>query len=166
MNVTMAAARTEEVRQLLYREARLLDEGLFEKWLTLFTEDALYWAPIGTTGTSSGGEVDDELGYFEDNKQTLTLRVQRLFTGSAWAENPRSSTRRIIGNIEVDESEDGLVARSNFVLYSVREGAPVDLFTGARRDVLRPESDGLRITMRRVSVDGGTLRANNLSTFL
>jgi 3-phenylpropionate/cinnamic acid dioxygenase small subunit len=32
-----------EVKQFLYREARLLDERRFHEWLELFTEDVRYW---------------------------------------------------------------------------------------------------------------------------
>jgi 3-phenylpropionate/cinnamic acid dioxygenase small subunit len=31
---------------LLYREARLLDTLQLEEWLTLFTDDGLYWLPM------------------------------------------------------------------------------------------------------------------------
>ena len=35
-----------EVQAFLYREARLLDEGLLEEWLSLFTDDGEYIMPI------------------------------------------------------------------------------------------------------------------------
>lgn len=36
----------EEIEELLYREAELLDERRYEDWLDLFTEDARYWMPM------------------------------------------------------------------------------------------------------------------------
>ena len=36
----------EEIEELLYREAELLDERRFEDWLDLFTEDARYFMPM------------------------------------------------------------------------------------------------------------------------
>ena len=34
-----------EAENLLYREAALLDEGSWDDWLALFTEDAVFWMP-------------------------------------------------------------------------------------------------------------------------
>src|SRR5207237_4759690 len=36
----------EEVEDLLYREAELLDERRYEEWLDLFTDDVQYWMPM------------------------------------------------------------------------------------------------------------------------
>ena len=33
----------QEIEDVLYREAELLDKRRYEEWLDLFTEDARYW---------------------------------------------------------------------------------------------------------------------------
>ena len=33
------------VEQFLFQEARLLDERRFEEWLSLFSDDGVYWIP-------------------------------------------------------------------------------------------------------------------------
>ena len=35
-----------DAEDFLYEEARLIDEGHFEEWLDVFTEDGIYWLPI------------------------------------------------------------------------------------------------------------------------
>ena len=35
-----------EAEAFVYKEARLLDKYDLREWLTLFTEDALYWVPV------------------------------------------------------------------------------------------------------------------------
>jgi len=42
MNRHEARVATED---LIYREARLLDEKKWQDWLALYTEDALFWMP-------------------------------------------------------------------------------------------------------------------------
>ncbi|MGH7343256.1 MAG: nuclear transport factor 2 family protein, partial [Candidatus Rokuibacteriota bacterium] len=35
----------EEIGQFLYREARLADEGEYDAWEALWTDDGVYWVP-------------------------------------------------------------------------------------------------------------------------
>ena len=80
---------TFEVQDFLYFEASLLDERRYEEWLELLSEDIHYWMPIRRTTTAK--EVANEftqpgdMAFFDDDLATLTLRVQRLSVGRAWA---------------------------------------------------------------------------------
>ena len=40
-----ATVNIEDIRQFLYREARLLDEKKWEEWLTYYDEDCPFWMP-------------------------------------------------------------------------------------------------------------------------
>ena len=40
-----ATLSVEDVRQFLYREARVLDDKEWESWLALYAPDAEYWMP-------------------------------------------------------------------------------------------------------------------------
>lgn len=179
------------VSQFLYWEARLLDERRFKEWLELFTDDCRYWMPTRRNRLRAGADeswrVEDELedenglGFFDDNKASLGRRVARLYTGMAWAEDPPSRTRHLIGNVEVEPTEDGedgddkedgekgaLLARSSFILFRSRnEGlaGDEDLFTGCREDVLRRQGESFRIAARRIVPDFVTINAQNLSMF-
>ena len=105
------------VQQFLFREARLLDERRFDEWLALFSDDCFYWMPTRFNrlrdGIDETWQVDKEtegldgLAYFEDNKQILRRRVERLKTGMAWAEDPPSRTRHFVSNIEARDGERG-----------------------------------------------------------
>ena len=59
-----AQALRPAVEAFLYREARLIDEGQFDEWLTLFTEDAHYWCPSNRDDVDPGdvGRRHRELG--------------------------------------------------------------------------------------------------------
>src|SRR4051812_1093271 len=91
------------VEAFLYREARLIDEGHFDEWLTLFTEDAHYWCP------SNRDDVDPEreVSIIYDDRVRLSDRVWRLQSGKAFAQQPPSRTCRLISNVEVLDGPDG-----------------------------------------------------------
>ena len=36
-----------KVQTFLYTEAELIDQSDYERWYELFTEDAIYWMPLG-----------------------------------------------------------------------------------------------------------------------
>src|SRR5277367_5776883 len=113
-----------EVEQFLYYEAQLMDEHRLDEWLALWTESALYWVP------SNRDDIDPkrEVSLIYDDWVRLQLRVSRLKSGFAHAQEPRSRMRRVVSNIVVEEADDGeIVASSNFLLAELRRGKQ-DLF--------------------------------------
>jgi 3-phenylpropionate/cinnamic acid dioxygenase small subunit len=172
-----------EVEQFLYREARLLDERRFAEWLGLLTDDIHYSMvarsnryprrskAIAILDPDRHVEDDiargDELALFDENKQTLTSRVERLDTGMAWAEDPPSRTRHLITNVEVEPGSGPLevAAFSNFIVYRTRAETEQDLYAGARRDRLRRYGGEWKLAERRVVLDQNVLLAKNVSIF-
>jgi hypothetical protein len=59
-----------------------------------------------------------DLAILEEDKRYLEMRVARLDTGMAWAEDPASRTRHLIGNLEAAPLENGEVEANP---YSHRE---------------------------------------------
>lgn len=158
-----------EVEQFLYAEARLLDERQYEAWLELFTPDARYWVPtVATRMRDDGGEIADKrsLAHFDDSKRTLTLRIKRLLSGFAYAEDPPSRTVRIVSNVQIDPGDvNGVTARSNLVLYRTRLETTTDILAARRTDVLRRAEAGWTIAQRTVVLAANVIPANNLSVF-
>jgi biphenyl 2,3-dioxygenase subunit beta len=105
--------------------------------------------------------------YFNDNKETLRLRIERLYLKSAWAEMPPSRTRHLISNIRI-KKDDGVEVevQSNFIVYRTRMEKDEDLFVGIRRDILRRVDGGLKIARRTILLDQAVLAAKNISVFL
>lgn len=156
------------VSQFLYREARLLDERDFDAWLDLWTDDATYLIP--TTWVSGFHDLreasDAELHHLRAGRSMLDMRVQKLTSGLAWAEEPASRTVRAISNVEVETAGDALHVRSNVVLHRVRHTDDVEVHAGTRSDVLVPMDGSWRIAKRRVLLAHGVLRTANLEFFL
>jgi 3-phenylpropionate/cinnamic acid dioxygenase small subunit len=150
-----------EVQDFLYYEAKLLDEGEFDRWLELFTEDVEY---VVTSATLSGG--GDTIKLFDDDKTTLTLRVQRLRTNFAWAEDPPSKTVRVVSNVLTEIGQGVIKVYSNLVIYKAREGVDVERVIARRKDELVREGGRLRIRRREAQVIPPTLDARNLSVLI
>src|SRR5271155_5182806 len=91
----------ERIESFLYYEARLIDEHRYEEWLGLWTEDGLYWVPCN----SDDADPARQAMIIYDNRARLGERISRLTSGAAWAQQPRSRTRRLISNVEVRETE-------------------------------------------------------------
>ncbi len=172
-----------EVEQFLYREARLLDNRQFHQWLELLTEDVHYWMPIRSNlypvnskaiSILDGSRYEDtevsnekDLALMDEDKDSLTRRIDRLDTGMAWAEDPPSRTRHIITNIEVEagDAEGELRVYSNFFMYRTRAETEQDFYVGCRQDVLRRVGGQLRVASRKIILDQTVLLAKNISNF-
>lgn len=163
----------EQARSLeyfLYGEAELLDTCHFEEWLALFTDDAIYEVPLRITReTQSGAEISERGRIFSDTKSTLGIRIQRLRSEYAWAEQPPSRTRHFVSNIRSFQIDEGhIAAKSNVLIYRNRgERTDYDLYSADRCDVLVPTSNGsFQIQTRRIILDQSNLTGNSLSVFL
>ncbi|HTO56986.1 MAG TPA: 3-phenylpropionate/cinnamic acid dioxygenase subunit beta [Pseudomonadales bacterium] len=157
-----------EVEQFLYYEASLLDDRRLDEWLALCTDDIYYWMPIRRTTTAK--EIDNEftkpggMAYFDDDKNTLALRVQRLQVGRAWAEDPPSRTRHVVTNVRVVGVDgDAITVASNFMLYRTRLNSEEDSWIGRREDVLRRENGALKLARRSIYLDQTVILAQNMS---
>lgn len=160
-----------EVYSFLMGEAQLLDEHREREWLdSCCARDILYLMPVRETRERGAGDgFSGEMYYFEEDSGSLELRVRRLETEYAWAEDPPSRTRHFVTNIRVSaaDAEDELAVRSNLLLYR-SQGTELhqDLVSAERRDVLRRTEDGLRLARREILLDHTVLTTHNLSIFL
>jgi 3-phenylpropionate/cinnamic acid dioxygenase small subunit len=108
----------DECRALLEREARLLDEGRFEEWLALYSNECVVWVPAA----ERPGDPRREVTIFFDDRQRLEDRIFRLRTGKAWSQVPPSRTVRMVSNVEVFRAGEKLMVRSNLLLAEFRAG--------------------------------------------
>jgi len=151
-------ARTIEA--FLYREARLADENRYDEWIALWTDDAIYWLPAN---------IDDydpqhHLSIIYDDRGRLQDRIDRLKSGAAWAQEPRSRMRRLISNIEIDPPSAGgeITVHSNFVLGELRRGRQTAYFAGQTHR-LRASSGGLKMAYKKVMLINNNEPIHNLT---
>ena len=169
--LTQQQALWLELMQFYIREAWLLDERKYKEWLDLFTDDVLYFMPrrknvprreLHRELTPLG-----DLAILEEDKRYLEMRVARLDTGMAWAEDPPSRTRHLIGNLEAALLENGEVeARTAFLVYRSHLETDSQLLSGCREDVLRKVNGAWQVKKRTIVLDANVLLDKNLSVFL
>jgi 3-phenylpropionate/cinnamic acid dioxygenase small subunit len=159
-----------ELMQFYVREAWLLDDRKFHEWLDLFTDDVFYFMPRrkNVTRRDLAREVTQvgDLAFFEDDKTYLTMRVERLDTGMAWAEDPPSRTRHLVGNLVVEPQDNGEVkTRTAFLVYKSHLETEQNLYAGFREDLLRKVNGAWKVARRTIVLDANVLLAKNLSIF-
>jgi 3-phenylpropionate/cinnamic acid dioxygenase small subunit len=151
----------QQVEQFLYHEAQLMDEHRYDEWLALWTEDALYWAPTGRDDVDPAREIS----LIYDDRVRLQVRISRLKSGFAHAQEPKSRMRRVVSNIVIEEAENGeIVVFSNFLLAELRRGKQ-DLFAGRTIHRLRPHDGGFKLVSKKVLLVNNDEPIDNL-TFL
>ena len=150
-----------QIENFLYREARLMDEHAYDEWLSLWTEDALYWVPCNED------DIDPQrhVSIIYDNRARLEDRLERLKSGAAYAQDPKSRLRRVVSNVEVEEGDNGEVTvYSNFNLTELRRGRQ-DTFAGRTIYKLRPQGASFKIAYKKVLLVNNDEVIDNL-TFL
>ena len=93
----------EDVIDLVYAEARMLDEGRFADWLALWLPEGHYWMPLYYK--HSDPETVTSLLY-EDNFM-LRLRVERLEGERTFSQKPNSRCHHVMNRPFVDEFDPG-----------------------------------------------------------
>jgi 3-phenylpropionate/cinnamic acid dioxygenase small subunit len=171
MTAPVTVELQHEVEQFLFEEAALLDDGKFHEWLGILTDDIHYWMPTRYNRTRREREHEfskpNEVAFFDEDKSSLAMRVKRLDTGMAWAEDPPSRTRHLVTNVQVRRrsAADEFDVTSSFLLYRTRLETDLNLFAGRREDMLRRTRDGWRIARRKILLDQNVVLAKNLSVF-
>lgn len=159
-----------EIQDFLYREALALDERRFRDWLEYLSDDIRYEVPVRVTREGlADWELSPTSRIFDDSKQTLEVRVRRLETDFAWAEQPPSRTRHFVTNVVVDptDAEDEFLVSSNVFIYRSRGDDPSpSLYSLFRKDTIRRTADGWKIARRWAALDQSLINAHNMSIFI
>jgi 3-phenylpropionate/cinnamic acid dioxygenase small subunit len=149
--LTRAAAE-----EFIYREVRLLDTLRLEEWLSLFTDDGLYWLPIEDGDPAAAA---DAVSIIYDDRERRAERVYRTLHTPVLDQRPRSRTVHLVGNVEVagtDERGDVRVLCSQFVA-ELRPGGRGQVGLNQTRVIaargeyrLRATADGWRMSLKKL----------------
>ncbi len=157
-----------QIEEMLIEEYWLLDDNRFEDWLALMTDDIHYWAPVREN--LDRGEEDfyrpHLMMHFDDDRMTMALRVARLRTGYAHAEEPPSRQRHFVSNVKILDasSPGGVRVASNFIVFRSRTGREEHLFVGSRRDQWIQTPEGWRLRERMILFDHDIIE--NITVFI
>lgn len=134
------------IEKFVFREARLLDEHRYEEWLSLWSDDGVYWIPCQHTDSDPLRQVS----IIYDNRAKLSDRIARFISGAVLAQDPKSQIRRVISNIEIERNDGHDIAvASNFILVEARGGQQY-VWCGRTIHGLREAGDQLKIARKKV----------------
>ena len=137
-----------EAEDLLFHEARLLDERRFQAWLDLYTDDAVYWMPA-RWGQES---ITDEVSLMHDDRMSLQARIGRLMHPRAHAQMPPSRTVHMMTNIRLSGDHEGLARVQSACLFHEFRAPDRTTLAALVEHRLRREAGGLRIAWKRVDL--------------
>lgn len=149
---------SDEIARFIYRENQLLDDARYDEWVGLFAEDGVYWVP--------GARSDDpsaSVNLIYDTRKRLEERLVRMNDRRFWAQNPRSVTTRMVGNLQITDSTTPEV-RGKLILVELRRGIQ-RLLSGTLEYQLNRSAGGFAIARKKVVLIQANEAFDNL-TFL
>ena len=159
-----------EIEAFIYHEAELLDTHQHADWLELWDEQASYRMPVRVTHTKRQRDLEfqENFGHFDETKEMLSMRIKRLDTSTAWAEDPPSRTRHFVTNLRIKSlANEQYELKTNLMLYRNRsDSAEHDILSAERLDIVHKVSGEWRLLKRTIYMDQSTLGTLNLSIFL
>ena len=137
-----------EVEQFLYRQSEYLDTKQWQKWIDLFTPDGIYWMPPDASYKTWDGQP----AIFAEDKNLMTVRMNRVLHPDAWSQRPLWETNHVVSNVSVKKVKGSdIEVKSRFHMMELRRD-DVRHFAGAYRHQLKKTKGGLRIKLQRVDM--------------
>ena len=137
-----------EVEQVLYRQAELLDSKRWQDYIDLFSDDGIYWMPADPAHTTWDGVPS----IFAEDKNLMTVRMNRVLHPDAWSQRPLWGTNHIVSNVIIEKNQAGsIVVRSRFHMMELRRDN-VRHFAGSYVHHLKRARDGFRVVLQRVDM--------------
>ncbi|HTM61524.1 MAG TPA: aromatic-ring-hydroxylating dioxygenase subunit beta [Burkholderiales bacterium] len=144
----MAKDAQHAVEQFLYRQSELLDSKQWQGWIDLFADDGIYWMPPDASYKTWDGQP----AIFAEDKNLMTVRMNRVLHPDAWSQRPLWGTNHVVSNVVVEkETAKEVVVRSRFHMMELRRD-DVRHFAGAYRHELKKTKGGYRIKLQRVDM--------------
>jgi len=137
------------VEQFLYRQAECLDSRRWQDYIDLFAADGVYWMPPDPSHETWDGMP----AIFAEDKNLMTVRMNRVLHPDAWSQRPLWGTNHVVGNvvIESEQPNGDVVVRSRFHMMELRRD-DVRHFAGSYLHHLERAGDSYRIKLQRVDM--------------
>ncbi|GIX12873.1 MAG: aromatic 1,2-dioxygenase subunit beta [Paracoccaceae bacterium] len=140
----------EALIDFVYHEARLLDEGRYDEWLSLWLPEGIYWMPLDWQQS----DPDLVTSLLHEDQFMLRLRIERLKGARTFSQKPKSRCHHVLNRPFVDEfdPEAGrFVTTTNMHYVETRLDDQFLLAVTARHE-LRLVDGQLRIQLKRVDI--------------
>jgi len=170
-----------DIEDFYYHEADLLDDRRFRDWLDILANDISYFMPIrrnvkfGQHATRENTRSGEGISWFDEDKWTLTKRVEQILTGVHYAEEPLSRISHMVSNVQIKairpdiEQPAEVDVTSRFLVYQNRVEYETYTFVGRRNDTLRATQGTTqgtwKVAKREILLEQNILLAKNLTMF-
>ena len=142
-------ADASAAQALIYREAQLLDDKAFDQWLSLLTEDVLYWAPL------KRGQTEDEVynSLFYEDYFVLRIRIERLRAARVPSQEPPSFCQHVLQQPSVQADADGgFQCSTPFVYVEAQLDEQVVLAGTVHHQLIADAEGALKIRRKRIEL--------------
>lgn len=103
--LTTSGVTLDEVMQLAWREAELLDRHDYLPWLKLWAADGTYIIPV----ERDTEQFEDALNIVFDDARMREARVKRLRSGFSMSSAPPARTVRTVSRFVAHDESDGML---------------------------------------------------------
>ncbi len=150
--MAMTDSPYDQVRDLLYLEADLLDRQRWDDWLALYTEDCVYWVPSWLSEDELGDDPEMQVNMiYIVGKPGLAARLHRISSGRAYAEMPLSRTSHLVDTIRLLDHDGGTISASaKWLTLSADARLGKQIRGGWYEYELRRGAEGLRIARKKI----------------
>lgn len=151
--MTVNAALTAEVAELINREAYYLDRRQWQDWLDLYADDAIYWVPAFASDDEMTTDPDNEVSLMYMDKAGLDARVFRIEGRDSYATEPLPWTAHLVTNVLIHGDDGGLIRVSaSWLVHSFQRSRGSVTRGGLYDYVLRRDEQALRIAHKKTMV--------------
>jgi len=160
----MSLSTHQTLVDVVYHEARCIDEQRWDEWLALYTDDAHYWMPL------THGQTDPLLqgSLMYEDKMLLGIRVERLKGRRTFSQEPISRCHHLLQAPSVEMLDAGLgQARLRTAFHYVEtRGDDQQLYAGWASHDLRWQGEAWRIVLKRVDLVNCDAAFGNIQLFM
>lgn len=150
--MSAADAQWLAVNRFLGREAIALDDKDWDTWLSLYAEDAEYWAPAWDDRERLTTDPQREISLiYYHNRGGLEDRVFRIRTGRSSASSPAPRTSHMFTLLLLEEGDGMVRARTSWTATSVLDGT-VTVYSGSAFYDLVPSGDTFLIKRKKTVI--------------
>ncbi len=147
-----AAELEAAARDLVFREAELLDAGRWEDWLALLHPEMRYWVPLDPDAEAP----EDGPSLFDDDRVVLDMRCRRFRHARAFGRETGRTTLHQVGALRSRIEGGRAVVSSHLVVHEFAHDR-LTLFPGRQvHEIVEAESGPLILskTVRLITMTG------------
>lgn len=124
--------------QLIWVEAKILDDKQYQEWEQLYTDDAFYVVPIDPETENFA----ESLNMIYDDKRMRQMRVERMVQGFSPSAVAAARTIRTISRFTVESVSDTEVTIKSAQMLSAYKRNTFDTFGGELTHTIALSADG------------------------